>query len=184
MIPLVEKAFSGNHIPELHASISCLSSFEKEINIRELICSSFNSSPKIMPAAAVVQSPSRAQLFATPWTSIRQAPLSFTISHSFLRLLSFELMMSSNHLIPCHPLFLLPSIFPSLRVFSNELVLHIRWPNYWSFSFSFSLSSEYSGMVFFRIDWFDILAVQGTLKSLLQHNSKASILQHSAFFMV
>ena len=99
--------------------------------------------------------------------------------------MSIELVMPSNHLILCHPLLLLPSIFPSIRVFSNESVLHIRWPKYWSFSFNISLSSEYSGLISFRINWFDLLAVQGTLKSLLQHHrSKASILQCSAFFMV
>ena len=98
--------------------------------------------------------------------------------------MSIKLMMLSNHLILCHPLLLLPSVFPQIRVFSSESALHIRWPKYWSFSFSISLSNEYSGLISFRIDWFDLLAVQGTLKSLLQHhNSKASILRHSAFFM-
>jgi len=111
--------------------------------------------------------------------------LSFTISRSLLKLMSIELMMPSNHLIPYCPLLLLPSIFPSIKVFSSESALHIRWPNYWSFSFSLSPSNEYSGLISFRIDWFDLFAVQGTLKSLLQHhNLKASILQHSAFFMV
>ena len=106
-------------------------------------------------------------------------------SWSLLKLTSIQLVMSSNHLILCHALLLLPSIFPSVRVFSNESVLHIRWPKYWSFSFSISPSSEYSGLISFRIDWFDLLAVQGTLKSLLQHHSsKASILWHSAFVMV
>ena len=126
------------------------------------------------------------ELFATPWTAARQASLSLTISQSLLKLMSIELMMSSNHLIFCHPLLLLPSVFPSIRVFSNESALRIRWPEYWSFSFSISLSSKYSGLIFFRMNWFcDLLAVQGTLKSLLQHHSsKASILQCSAFFMV
>ena len=109
--------------------------------------------------------------------------LSFTISWSLLKLISIKLMMPSNHLILCCPLLLLPSIFPSIRVFSNESVLHIRWPKYWSFNFSISSSTEYSGLISFRIDWFDFLAVQGTLKSLLQL-FKVSILQHSAFFMV
>ena len=119
-------------------------------------------------------------LFATPWTAARQASLSFTISRSLLKLMSIESVMPSNHLILCHPI-LLPSVFPSIRVFSNELTLHIRWPKYWSFSFSISPSNEYSGLVSFRMDWFDLLAVQGTLKSLLQHhNSKPSILQCSA----
>ena len=112
----------------------------------------------------------------------------FPVHHQLpdlLKLMSIELVMPSNHLILCHPLLLLPSVFLSIRVFSNESVLHIRWPEYWSFSFSISPSSEYSGLISFRIDWFDLPAVQGTLKSLLQHHSsKASILQHSAFFMV
>ena len=114
-----------------------------------------------------------------------QASVFITNSRSLLKLLSIELLMPSNHLILCRPLLLLPSIFPSIRVFSNESVLHISWPKYWSFSSSISLSNEYSGLISYRIDWFDLLAVQGTLKNLLQqHNSKASILQHSAFFMV
>ena len=121
----------------------------------------------------------------TPWTAAHQASLSFTISRSFLKLMSIELVMPSNHLILCCPLLLLPSIFPSIRVFSSELVLHLRWPKYWSFNFSISPSNEYSGLISFRIDWFDVLAAQGTLKNLLQHhNLKASILQHSAFFIV
>ena len=125
------------------------------------------------------------QLFATPWTAARQASLSITNSQSLLKLMSTELMMPSIHLILCRPLLLLPSIFPGIRVFSNESVFPIRWPNYWSFSFSISSSSEYSGLMSFRMDWLGLLAVQGTLKSLLQHySSKASILQHSAFFMV
>ena len=119
-----------------------------------------------------------------PWTAAHQAPLSFTISWSLLKLMSIESVMPSNHLILCHPL-LLPSIFASIRVFSPESVLPIRWPKYWSFSFSISPSSEYSGLISFRIDLFDLLGVQGTPKSPLQHySSKASILQHSAFFMV
>ena len=126
---------------------------------------------------------SHVQLFATSWTAARQASLLITNSWSLLKLMSIELVMPSNHLILCHPLLLLPSVFPSIRVFSNELVLCIRWPNYWSFSIS--PSNEYPGLSSFGVDWFDLLAVQGTLKSLLQHHSsKASILQHSAFFMV
>ena len=122
---------------------------------------------------------------ATPWTAACQASRSFTIFSSLLKLMSIESVMPSNHLILCHPLLFLPSIFPSIRVFSNESVLHIRWPKYWSFSFSISPSSEYSGLISFRTDWFELLAVQGTLKSLLYyHNSKASILRHSAFFLV
>ena len=114
-----------------------------------------------------------------------QASLSFSISWSLLKFMSIESVMPSNHLILCHPLSLLPSIFPSIRVFSNESLLHIRWPKCWSFHFSISLSNEYSGLISFRIDWFDLLAAQGTPRSLLQHhNSKASILWPSAFFMV
>ena len=113
-----------------------------------------------------VQSLSRVRLFVTPWTSALQASLSITNSWNLLRLMSIESVMPSNHLILCHPLFFLPSIFPSIRVFSNEPVLHIRWPKYWSFSFSISPSHEYSGLMSFRIDWLDLLAVQGTLKSL------------------
>ena len=131
-----------------------------------------------------VQSLSRVQLFVTPWTAARQVSLSITNSQSLLKLKSIESVMPSNHLILCCPLLLPPSIFPSIRVFSNESVLHITWPKYWSFSFSISPSNEYSGLVFFRMDWLNLLAVQGTLKSLLQHHSsKASILQRSAFFL-
>ena len=125
----------------------------------------------------------RVQLFATPWTTAHQSSLFITNSRSLLKLISIELVMPSNHLIPCHPLLLLPSIFSSIRVFSNESVLCIRWPKYWSFSFSISPSN--SGLISFRMDWLDLLAVQGTLKSLLQHHSsKASILWCSAFFVV
>ena len=132
----------------------------------------------------VVQSLSRVRLFATPWTAARQASRSFTNSWSLLKLMSIESVMPSNHLILYRPLLLLPSVFPSIRVFSNESVLPIRWPQYWSFSFGISPSDEYSGLISFRIDWLD-LAVQGTLKSLLQHHSsKASILWCSAFFIV
>ena len=121
----------------------------------------------------------------TPWTAARQASLSITNSWSLLKLMSIESVMPSNHLILYCPLLLLPSIFPSFRVFSNESALHIRWPKYWSFSFNISPSSEHSGLISFRMDWLDLLAVQGTLKSLLQHHSsKASVFQHSAFFIV
>ena len=127
---------------------------------------------------------SRVRLFATPWSAAHQASLSFTISLSLLKLMSIELVMSSSHLIFCCPLLLLPSIFPSIRVFSSELALRIRWPKNCSFSFSSSPSNEYSGLISYRTDCFD-LAIQGTLKSLPQnHNSKVSILQCSAFFMV
>ena len=130
-----------------------------------------------------IQSLSHVQFFATPWTASRQASLSISNSQSLLKLMSIELVMPSNHLIICRPLLLLPSIFPSISVFSTELVLPIRWPMYWRFSIS--PSNEYSGLLSFRIDWFDLLAVQGTLKSLLQHHSsKASIFWHSAFFTV
>ena len=125
------------------------------------------------------------QLFASPWTAAHQASLSITNFYSLLKLMSIESVMPSNHLIFCCPLLFLPSIFPSIRVFSNESVLRIRWPKYWSFSFSISPSNEYSGLISFRMDWLDLLAVQGTLNSLLQHHSsKASILRCSAFFMV
>ena len=137
------------------------------------ICNSFS----------LVQLLSCVLLFATSWTAARQASLSITKSRSLLKLRSIELVMPSNHLILCHPLLLLPSFFSSIRVSSNKSVLHIRLPKYWSFSFSLSPSNEYSELISFRIDWFDLLAVQGTLKSLLQHHgSKASILWFSAFF--
>ena len=130
-----------------------------------------------------VQSLSHVWLFATPWTAAHQASLSITNSWSLLRLMSIESVMPSNHLILCRPLLLLPSVFPSIRVFSNESALHIRWPKYWSFNIS--PSNEYLGLISFRMDWLDILAVQGTLKSLLQcRSSKASILGCSAFFIV
>ena len=132
-----------------------------------------------------VQSFSCVLLFATPWTAAHQASLSTTNSWSLLKLVSIELVMPSNHLILCRPLLLPTSIIPSIRVFSNESVLHIRWPKYWSFSFSISPSNEYSGLISFRMDWLDLLAVQGTLKSLLRHHSsKASLLRCSAFFTV
>ena len=125
---------------------------------------------------------SHVHLFATSWTAAREASLSITNSQNLLKLMSIKLVMSSNHLILYHPLLLLPSVFPSIRVFSNESALHIRWPKYWGFIFSISPSNEYSGLISFRLD---LLVVQGTLKSLLQHHSsKASILRHSAFFMV
>ena len=132
-----------------------------------------------------VQSLSHVQLFVTPWTAARQVSLSFTISQSLLKLLSIDSMMPSNHLILCGPLLLLPSIFPNIRVFSNESALRIRWPKYWSFSFKISPSNEHPGLISFRMDWLDLLAVQGTLKGLFQHHSsKASIFRRSAFFTV
>ena len=130
---------------------------------------------------AVAQLLSCVPLFVTPWTAARQASLFFTISWSLFKLMAIESVMPSNHLIRCHPFLLLPPIFPSIRVFSNELALYIRWPKYWSVSIS--LSNEYSGFFSFRIDWLDLLAVQGTLESFLQHHSlKASILWHLAFY--
>ena len=139
------------------------------------IASQFNS----------LQSLSRVRLFAIPWTAACQASLSITNSQNLLKLMSIESVMPSNHLILCRPLLLLPSIFPSIRVFSNESALHIRWPKYWSYSFSISPPSEYSELISFRMDWLDLFTVQGTLKSLLQyHSSKASILQRSAFSIV
>ena len=132
-----------------------------------------------------VQLLSHVRLFETPWTAAHEASLSVTNSRSLFKLMFIESVMPSNHLILCRPLLFLPSIFPSIRVFSNESVLHISWPKYWSFRFNISPSNEYSELISFRMDWFDLLAVQGTLKSLLQHHSsKASILQHSAFFIV
>ena len=124
-------------------------------------------------------------LFATPWTAARQASLSISNFQSLLKLMSIESVMPSNHLILCRPLLLPPSVFPSIRIFSNESALRIRWPKYWSFSFNISPSNEHPGLLSFRMDWLDLLAVQGTLKSLLQHHSsKASILRRSAFFVV
>ena len=132
-----------------------------------------------------VQLLSRVWHFATPWTAARQASLSITSSQSLLKLMSIESVMPFNLVILCHSLLLLPSIFPSIRLFSNNLALHIRWPKYWSFRFNISSSNEYSGLISFRMDWLDLLAVQGTLKSLLQHHSsKASILWCSVFFTV
>ena len=132
-----------------------------------------------------VQSLSHVQLFVIPCTAARQASLSITNSQSLLKLMSIESVMPSNHLVLCRPFLLLSSIFPSIRNFSNESVLHIRWPKYWNFSFSTSSSYEHSGLISFRMDWFDLLAVQGTLKSIVQHHSsKASILRHSALFIV
>ena len=132
-----------------------------------------------------VQSLSHVRLFSTPWTTARQASLSITNSRSPAKPMSIESMMPSNHLILCRPLLLLPSIFPSIRVFSNESALCIRWPKYWSFSFKISPTNEQPRLISFRMDWLDLLAVQGTLKNLLQHHSsKASILPCSAFFIV
>ena len=127
---------------------------------------------------------SRVQLFVTPWTAACQASLSVTNSQNLLKFMSIESLMPSNHLILCHPLLLLPSIFPRIRICPNESVLHVRWPKYWSFCFSISPSNEYSGLISFRMDWLDLLAVQGTLKSLLQHHSRvfATTVQKHQFF--
>ena len=134
---------------------------------------------------SLVQSLSRVGHFVTPWSAARQASLSMTHSQSLLKLMSIKSVMPSSHLVLCHPLFLLTSIFTSIRVFSSELALHVMWPKYWSFSFSFSPFNEYSGLISLRIDSFDLLSVQGTLKSLLQHHSsKASVLRRSVFLMV
>ena len=136
------------------------------------------------PQFSSIQSLSHVRFFGTAWTAACQASLYITNSQSLLKFMSIELVMPSNHLILCCPFLFPPSIFPSIRVFSNESVVLIRWPNYWSFSFSISPSNEYSGLISFRMDWLELLAVQGTLKSLLQHHSsKASVLQHSAFFI-
>ena len=132
-----------------------------------------------------VQLLSHVQLFPTPWTATHQASFSFTISRSQLKLMSIEWVMPSNYLMLCHPLPLLPSIFPSIRVFSSESVLHIKWPTSWSFSFSISPSNKYSGMISIRMDWLNLLTVQGTIRSVLQHHSsKASILWCSVFFII
>ena len=143
------------------------------------------SKGKLYSLSNSVQLLSCVEIFETPWTAARQASLSITNSQSLLQLMFINSVMPSNHLILCHPLLLLPSIFPSIRVLSSESVLRIRWPKYWSFSFRISPSNEHSGLISFRIDWLDPLAVQGTFKCLLQHHSsKWSILQCSAFFIV
>ena len=162
-------------------TFSLLTTYLNLVSLLALMCSSFAQGSQF----SLVQSLSRVQLFATPWTAAHQASLSISSSWSLLKLMSIELVMPSNHLILCRPLLFPPSIFPSIRVFSNGSVLHIRWPKDWSFSFSISPSNEYSGLISFKMDWLGLLAVQGTLKSLLQHHtSKASILWHSAFFIV
>ena len=162
-----------------------LSKLREIVKDREAWCASSNHLPTWSTSVVVVQSLSCIWLFVTPWTAAHQASLSFTISRSLLKLMSNKLVIPSNHLILCCPLFLLPSIFPSIRVFTNESDLQIRWAKYWRLSFSISPSNEYSGLISFRTDWFYLLAVQGTLKSLLQHRSlKASILHRSDFFMV
>ena len=157
---------------------------QPQVTFSEWWCGNKYSAPECLQFSSV-QSLSRGRLFVTPWTAACQASLSITNSQSLLKFMSIELVMPSNHLILCCPLLLLPSIFPSIRIFSSESVLRTRWPKYWSFSCSISPSNEYSGLISFRMDWLDLLAVQGTLKHLLQHHrSKASILWCSALFMV
>ena len=165
----------------------CSLKVEEFVCINTCVCTSWEQSSwlRLLSSVQFGQSLSHVRLIVTPWTAARQASLSFTISRSLLKLKFIESVKPSNHLILCRPLLLLPSVFPSIRVFSNELVLCIMWSKYWSFSLSIRPSNEYSGLISFRIDWFDLLAVQETLKSLLQHHSsKASILWRSAFFMV
>ena len=162
--------------------IYLLGCLEKKRNIKKDFFLSWNVYSLI---AVVVQSLSCVWLFVIPWTATHLASLSFTISWSLLKFMSIGSVMPSSHLILYCPLLLLPSVFPSIRVFSNELALSIRWPNYWSFICSISLSNEYSGLISFKMDWFDLVAVRGTLKSLLQyHSSTASILRYSPFFTV
>ena len=152
-------------------TFSLFTTYLNLVSLLALMCSSFAQGNQF----SLVQSLSRVQLFATPWTAARQASLSMTNSWSLLKLMSIELVMPSNHLILCRPLLVPPSIFPSIRVFSNGSVLHIRWPKDWSFSFSISPSNKYSGLISFKMDWLDLLAVQRTLKSLLQHHTSKSI---------
>ena len=191
---MIPKGFPLNHC---HLQIVLLSSFQTEslsflfiITLARTSSTTVNGSDESGHLCLVsnrygsIQLLSCVQLFVTPWTAARQASLSITNSQSLLKLMSIGSVMPSNHLILCRPLLLPPSIFPSIRVFSNESVLRIRWPKYWSFSFSISPSNEYSGLIS-RMDWLDLLAVQGTLKILLQHHSsKASILQCSVFLIV
>ena len=160
--------------PEIKLPTSVRSS-KKQESSRKTSTSALFTMPKLLTVFSSVQSLSRVRLFATPWIAARQASLSITNSRSSLRLTSIESVMPSSHLILCRPLFLLPPIPPSIRVFSNESTLRMRWPKYWSFSFSIISSKEHPGLISFRMDWLDLLAVQGTLKSLLQHHSsKAS----------
>ena len=152
--------------------------FSKSQRLKAFKKKQFESS-EVGAVLIVVQLLSRVRFFVIPWTAAQQASLSSTISWSLLKLMSKESVMLPNHLILCCPLLLLPSILPSIRVFSNESALHIKWPKYWSFSFDISPSNEYSGFISFRIDWLDFLAVQGTLRSLIHHHSlKATVLQH------
>ena len=166
---------------QYHAKIGSLEKCRKVKLSKRLIQQIFVEC--ILCQNQLVQSLSHVQLFETPWTAACQASLSITNSRSLLKLMPIELVMPSNHLVLCCPLVLLPSVFPSIRVFSNESTLSMRWPNYWSFSFNITPSNEHPGLISFKMDWLDLLVVQGTLKSLLQHHSsKASILWCSAFF--
>ena len=177
VVPLVYARFVTNHPRFWNPHFLTLKIGKLDLAVPSL--------PVHQLCSLIVQLLSRVWLFVTSWTAARQAFLSFTISQSLLKLMSTESVMPSNHTSLSGPLFLLPPIFPSIRVFSNELVLYIRWPKYWNFSFSISPSSEYSGLISFRTDWFDLLAVQGILKSLLQqHRLKASVRWCSAFFTV
>ena len=192
---MIPKGFPLNHC---HLQIVLLSSFQTVslsflfiITLARTSSTTVNGSDESGHLCLVsnrygsIQLLSCVQLFVTPWTAARQGSLCITNSRNLLRLMSIELVMPSSLLILCCPLFLPLSVFPSIRVFSNESALRIRWLKYWSFSFNISPSNEYSGLISFRVDWLDLLAVQGTFKSLLQHlSSKASILQHSAFFIV
>ena len=163
----------------------CIVSFLRTVIALFYVYNAIISSTNFTYHFSSVQSLSHVWLFATPWTAASKASLSITNTRSLLKLMSIELVMPSKHLILCCPLLLLPSIFPSIRVFSNESVLHISWPKYWRFSFSICPSDEYPGLISFRMDWLDLLAIQGTLMSLCwHHSSKASILRHSAFFIV
>ena len=166
-----------------HKEVGNHASFRKESRDDHSKWSEGDKERQVSYDISLVQLLSRVWQLVTPWTAAHQASLSITNSQSLLKLMSINPVMSSSHLILCCPLLLSPSIFPSIRVFSNESVLRIRWTKYWSFSFSISPANEYSGLISFRINWFDLLAVQGALNSLLQHcSTKASILQHSAFY--
>ena len=174
--------FTGKEIRIRESNLPKCNSF---LNVELFHCFVFIPLVSGVGVGISVQSLSHVQLFVTPWTAACQTSLSITNSQSLLKLMSIESVMPSKHLILCHPLLLLPSIFPSIRVFFNESALLIKWPQYWSFSFNISLSDEHPGLVSFRMDWLDLLAVQETLKSVLQHHSsKASIFWHSAFFIV
>ena len=177
--------FVFHHFKDFPPLSSCIHYFWREVDCNSYLSASIGNAFSPLLQFSSIQLLSRVWLFATPWTAACQASLSITSSQSLPKLMSIELVMQSNHLILCRPLLLLPSIFPSIRVFSNESAFRIRWPKYWSFSYNISPSNKYSGLISFKMDWLDLLAVQRTLKSLLQHHSsKASILQCSAFFMV